>query len=187
MTSPPPPALPPPSHLRLPPPTTAPPSSSSTYSSPASSYAEPQRAGSVSSSGAVPSSGAVQSPTNSTTLPPIILPTRFGPLAQPISLPPLPKAGRKPLTTPPKDNRQRQNREAQRTYRRNQREEMQALRDKESGWTRTAREGRALLEDVFRAADTLPPELRQRLFIPALGRFYDDLEKFADSGKEKAN
>src|ERR1700712_1370970 len=62
----------------------------------------------------------------------------LGPLAAAVTLPPLPKAGRKPLTTPPKDNRQRQNREAQRTYRRNQREEMQTLRDKESQWIRTA-------------------------------------------------
>ena len=172
-----------PAHLRLPPPSTsAPPSTSSAYSSPASSYASP---GPVFVGPATSSSIAEQtSPV--TTLPPISLPQRLGPLAQQITLPPLPKAGRKPLTTPPKDNRQRQNREAQRTYRRNQREEMQLLRDKESGWTRTARDGKAVIEDVIRVADQLPAEYRQRLQTHALGRFYEDLSKWAE-GENKGD
>jgi hypothetical protein len=91
------------------------------------------------------------------------------------------------LTTPPNDNRQRQNREAQRTYRRNQREEMQLLRDKESGWTRTARDGKAVIEDVIRVADQLPPEYRQRLHTNALGRFYEDLTKWAEGEKKDEN
>jgi hypothetical protein len=102
----------------------------------------------------------------------------LGPLAAAVTLPPLPKAGRKPLTTPPKDSRQRQNREAQRTYRRNQREEMQTLRDKESQWIRTAREGQVVIEDFLRATDTMPPELRQRLPTYSLERLYDDLSKY---------
>jgi hypothetical protein len=174
----------PPAHLRLPPPSTsAPPSTSSTYSSPASSYASPGPA----VSGPPASSPALHHTSPATSLPPISIPQRLGPLAQQITLPPLPKAGRKPLTTPPKDNRQRQNREAQRTYRRNQREEMQLLRDKESGWTRTARDGKAVIEDVIRVADQLPPEYRQRLHTNALGRFYEDLTKWAEGEKKDEN
>ena len=56
---------------------------------------------------------------------------------------------------------------------------MQALRDKESGWTRTAREGKAVIEDVIRVADQLPPEVRGQLQTDALGRFYEDLERWS--------
>jgi hypothetical protein len=110
----------------------------------------------------------------------------LGPLAALVTLPPLPRAGRKPLTTPPKDNRQRQNREAQRVYRRNQKEEMQALREKEMQWIRTAREGRTVIEDILRLADTMPLEYRQHLDTYGLERFFDELAKYTGGASPTA-
>lgn len=169
-------------NLRLPPPNVNYVYTSSGYPSPGSTSSRSSVSSGSSSAhnGNREQNSASLSPITAT-LPPLNLPTpKLGPLAQPVNLPPLPKAGRKPLTTPPKDNRQRQNREAQRTYRRNQREEMQTLRDKESYWTKTAREGRNTIEDIIRMADQLSPELKHRLQTHGLERLYDDLSRYAN-------
>jgi hypothetical protein len=62
---------------------------------------------------------------------------------------------------------------------------MQSLRDKESDWTKTAQEGKVVIEDVIRVAEQLPPEVRHQLSTQALRQFYEDLDKW--SGEKMLN